>query len=121
MKPYNAENYDFYTNGLKNLKYNQGEEVLSICCEIISNSKTKRIIEKCKNVEDEEDYSNSAFDILTVRDNYKDSTLRYIPNYKEPIDLDYKFSVDELKKIEEICNELKKELNQEEEEENEQD
>ncbi len=116
MTSYNAENNDYYTNGLKNLKYNQGEEVLSIDCEIIPNSKTERIIEKCKKLEKEEDYSNSAFDILTVRDNYKDSTLRYIPNYKEPIDLDYKFSVDELKKIEKICNVLKKELNQEEEE-----
>lgn len=116
MTPYNVANNDYYTNGLKNLKYNQGEEVVSIGCEIIPNSKTEKIIKECKNLETEEDYSNSAFDILTVRDNYKDSTLRYIPNYKEPINLDYKFSVDELKEIEEICNVLKKELHQEEEE-----
>ncbi len=116
MTLYNKENTENYTNGLKNLKYNQGEEVLSISCEIIPNGKTEKIIEKCKNIETEEDYSNSAFDILTVMNNYKDSTLRYIPNYKEPINLDYKFSFDELKKIEEICNELKKELNKEEEE-----
>ncbi len=114
MTSHNNEQTESNINGLKNLKYNQGEEVVSISCEIIPNSKTEEIIKMCKNVEEEEDYSNAAFDILTVLDNYKDSTLRYIPNYKNPINLDYKFSVDEFKKIEEICNVVKKEINQEE-------
>lgn len=109
-----------YKNGLKNLKYNQGEEVLSIACEIVQNSKTDKIIEMCKKIEGEENYSSSAFDILTVRDNYIDSTLRYIPNYKESLDLDYKFSCDELEAIKAICDSLKIEQGIEEEEENEQ-
>lgn len=107
---------NLYINGLTDLQYGQGEEVLNIYCKIVLNSKTKEIINKCKALEGEEEYSDSAFDILTVRDNYKDSTLRYIPNYQSPINLDYKFSTDELKRIEEICNELKKEQTQEEEE-----
>ena len=103
-----------YKNGLENFKYNQGEEVLSIACKIIQNSKTKKIIEMCKQLEGEENYSNSAFDILTLRDNYKDSTLRYIPNYKEPLNLNYKFSCDEFKQIRNICDSLKREQEMEE-------
>ena len=54
MTSHNTENTESYINGLKNLKYNQGEEVLSIGCEIIPNAKREKIIEKCKNVETEE-------------------------------------------------------------------
>lgn len=110
------ENNACQIKGLKNFQYNQGEEVISIGCEIIKNSKTEKIIEMCKNLEGEKNYANFAFDILTVRDNYKNSTLRYIPNYKEPVDLDYNFSLNELNEIKEIVEMVKKEQSIEEEE-----
>ena len=97
-------------NGLKNLKYNRGEEVISISCEIIPNSKTDEIIRMCKDFEKEVEYSNSLFDILVALDNSKKPVLRYIPNNKGSLNTYYKFSNDELKKIEKICNEVKKEI-----------
>lgn len=109
---------DLYIDGLEKLIVNyENDDVLVIGCKIMANAKTNKIIEKCKELEGLDNYSDEAFDLVLPIDRYREAFLRYIPNYSSPLELDYSFSLNELKEIKQIVENYKKERGNQEIEE----